>query len=287
MPSTLIDNLTDQEIDALLRDASLQIGLAGPPGVGKTYRCFQTGKVMRKPVWKIQAHSELSPAEILGMHVPEETKFRWEPGPIDLAYTHGGILVLDELIEASGPVKTFLYGACDRGPGGTISYVGRQFVQTKGYQPIATMNGWPNQGGLPAALLDRFDAWVLIAQPSEQQYKLLEPDLRDICRSLYAAAADPMDGPVVTFRMLIGLQKLRKILPLPKAVLSACYGDQQLAHSLLEVVELSDDVEDDDIAAVAEAISEDDNTAAAALASGSDDDDEEWEDDDDDTDDDD
>lgn len=267
------------EIRKVLRDPTIQVGLAGPPGVGKTYALFEIGKKLKKITHKIQAHAELSPAEILGMYVPDGTKFRWEPGPIDVCYSKGGILIVDEIIESSGPVKTFLYGAFDRGPGGTISYVGRTFVQKKGYQPVATMNGYPDQGGLPEALLDRFDAWFLVMEPSEEQYALLEPDLQEICRDSYAGASDPMQGPLVTFRLLLGVQKLRKILPIESAVLAACYSNQTLANSLLEVLELSDPVESD-IVAPAETPEEED------LEDSDDDDDaddeDDWDDDDDD-----
>jgi hypothetical protein len=175
------------------------------------------------------------------------TKFRWEPGPIDICY-QGGILVLDELIEASGPVKTFLYGALDKGPGGTISYVGRTFKQCDGYQVIATMNEYPDQGGLPDALLDRFDAWFVVTEPSPPLYRLLEPDLREICHDSYATAQDVMIGPPITFRMLLSLQRLRKMpaLNIEQAVYAACYSNKMLAQSLYEILQLTGEVEEDD-----------------------------------------
>jgi hypothetical protein len=181
------------------------------------------------------------------MYVPDERKFRWEPGPIDICY-QGGILILDELVEASGPVKTFLYGAIDKGPGGTISYVGRTFVQSDDYQVVATMNEYPDSGGLPEPLLDRFDAWFVMTEPSPPLYRLLEPDLRAICRDSYQTAKDPMLGPPITFRMLLSLQRLRKIptFSLEQAVFAACYSNRTLAASLHEILLLSDGDEAED-----------------------------------------
>ena len=215
--------------------------LAGPYGVGKTTWAFLLAELLKWEAYKIQYHAEMTPSELIGMWVPDNTKFRWEPGPLDLVYTRGGVLIHDEIIEASGPCKTFLYGAFDNGKGGTISYVGKTFAPLKPMKNVATMNGWPYEGGLPDALLDRFDAVFVITKPSPKQLALLEPDLRTICEDLYETAKDPMVGPGVTFRMLMVLQKLRTVLPLEQAVLSACRGNLEQAAAFLEVLAMSGD----------------------------------------------
>lgn len=259
----LIKNATWPEIRKVLQDPTIQVGLFGPPGVGKTFALFEMAKsatastahrkngktrIMPMPqryVGKVQFHSELAPAEVMGMHVPDGDKFRWEPGPGDLAYSQGGLLILDEIDQASGPMKTYLLGLLDRGPGGTISYVGRTFEQAPGYQAVATMNDVPDQGALPEAVLDRFDCWFHVAQPSDEQLRLLDPDLREICADAYLTARDPLRGPDLTFRILFGFQKLRRIMPLEQAALGACYNNKILAGSFLEVLALSDADDDD------------------------------------------
>lgn len=220
--------------------------LAGPPGVGKTTFAFLLADLLKRPPFKIQYHAESTPAELFGMYVPVEKKFDWMPGPLDQAYTQGGILIHDEIMEASGPCKTFLYGCLDNGRGGEISYIGRSFKPQPGMMNIGTMNGWPYEGSLPEALLDRFDATFIITKPGEKQLALLEPDLREICSDSYETAKDPMMGPSITFRMLMSLQTLRTLLPLEQAVMSACHGDAKLAGSFLEVLALGSDGEDDD-----------------------------------------
>lgn len=244
----MIRSASREQVRIALQDPSLQIGLAGPPGIAKTWECFEapvlrvekgkTKLVRPKRVEKLQFHSEYSPAEAMGMYVPAGDSFRWESGPVDLCYSEGGRIILDEINEASGPMKTYLYGLLDRGPGGTISYVGRTFVQQPGYQVVATQNGYPDQGDLPAALLDRFDAWFLLFEPSEEQYQLLEPDVQSLCRLAYEGASDPMEGPEVTFRMLFSFQKLRKVVPYEDALLGATYGNKQLAYNIHELLRM-------------------------------------------------
>jgi DNA polymerase III delta prime subunit len=214
--------------------------VAGPPGVGKTTFCFMMADYLKLPAWKFQCHAESTPSEAFGMYVPKERSFEWVPGPLDQAYSKGGILILDEIVEASGPVKTALYGALDDGRGGEIAYVGRTFVPHKKYKCFATMNGWPYEGGLPEALLDRFDATFILTQPNEQQLALLDADIRDLCLDSYLGARDPMIGPDITYRMWMGLQKLRGILPIDQAALSAAHGNEQLAGIILEALALAD-----------------------------------------------
>lgn len=243
----LILNPSWREMAILMKDSSITLGLAGPPGIGKTSFGFEIAKFLKKPVFKIQFHNEMSPSEVMGMHVPGEGRFMWEPGPGDRAYSEGGLLLLDEINEASGPTKTYCYALLDRGPGGTVSYVGRKFEQKKGYQPFATMNGDPMDGSLPDALLDRFDAWFIVTKPSDNLIKMLELDLQDVCRALYDSAADPMVGPSFTFRMLMAMQKLRKVLNIEQAVLGACKGNQKLAAAFMEQYVLAgDDIEEAD-----------------------------------------
>src|SRR5262245_30683201 len=109
----LIKNATWAQIRQVVADPTIQVGLFGPPGVGKSHSLF-TSELMpvtligaagtrmkthkpRRFIAKVQFHSEMSPAEIMGMHVPDGDKFRWESGPADLAYTRGGLLILDEV----------------------------------------------------------------------------------------------------------------------------------------------------------------------------------------------
>lgn len=219
--------------------------VVGPPGVGKTTWAFLVADLLKLECFKVQYHAEMTPSELFGMYVPVENTFEWMPGPLDMAYTKGGVLVHDEIIEASGPCKTFLYGAFDNGRGGEIDYVGRKFKPIKGGKNIATMNGWPHEGGLSKAFLDRIDATFVMVQPHAKQLETLDPDLREICVDAYDTAKDVMEGPDITFRMLKSFQVLRTILPLEKAVRSAVQGNDTLAKAFLEVLALSGDDDDE------------------------------------------
>jgi midasin (ATPase involved in ribosome maturation) len=248
MPA-LIQPSSHADIYKAIREAKLRSWLlCGPPGVGKTSLCFQVAQLLKWQTWKVQFHSEMAPAEVLGMYVPAETGFDWMDGPLAEAYAHpkGSLLILDEIIEASGPCKTLLYGALDDGPGGTISYAGMRFEPSPNYHVGATMNGWPYEGGLRSVARPiRRD--VRIPRPGPKQLETLDKDLRLICEESYTSTKnDPMEGPDITFRMLKALQKLRKVLPLEQAALAACHGNQTIAYKLAEVLELAGEDDEDD-----------------------------------------
>jgi MoxR-like ATPase len=145
------------------------------------------------------------------------------------------------------PVRRCLYGALDDGPGGTISYAGMRFEPSPHYHVGATMNGWPYEGGLPEALLDRFDATFVVLRPGPKQLETLDRDLKLICEESYTSTKnDPMIGPDISFRMLKAFQKLRKVLPIEQAALAACHGNQTIAYKLAEVLALASEEDDDE-----------------------------------------
>lgn len=249
----LIEPATWEDIEEVATDnPDVIFGLFGPPGIGKTSEAFELGEALEAPyVGKIQCHDELSPAEIMGTLMPGVENV-WIPGAGDLAYREGGLLILDEIDKLSGPCKTYAYGLTDSGPGGTISYVGRIFEQMEGYRVIATMNDDPNNGSLPDALLDRFDAWFFLKEPSERLYNMLDPKLRKYCRRMYKRARDPLAGPDFTFRNFMALQKLVTTLPLDKALLAVCRNNQTLARSMFEALTIGSRQDDDDEATTEE-----------------------------------
>lgn len=246
----IIQNPGWDEIAQLMADVpDLVAGFYGPRGVGKTSFAWELAENLDSPyLGKVQFHDDLSPAEIMGMAFPSKSGYKWEDGPGSLAYANGGILLLDEINAASGPCKTYMYSLLDRGPGGTISYVGRTFEQEDGYLPMATMNGDPNSGELPDAVLDRFDVWFQITRPSDRLLDMLEPDLRAHCLKAYIESEEknPLQGPAFTFRQYMSFQKIRERWPLDKALLAVCRGDQILANSMVETLVILSEEDDDE-----------------------------------------
>lgn len=247
----IIANPTWDEIEQLMSDVpDLVAGFYGPRGVGKTSFAWELAEQMDKPyLGKVQFHDDLSPAEIMGMAFPSKSGYKWEDGPGSLAYANGGILLLDEINAASGPCKTYMYSLLDRGPGGTISYVGRTFEQEEGYLPIATMNGDPNSGELPEAVLDRFDVWFLITRPSDRLLAMITDErLRQHCVSSYTESEEKnaLIGPAFTFRNYMSLQKIWGYWPLDKALLTICRGDQILANSMYETLKILEEPDDEE-----------------------------------------
>lgn len=91
----------------------LPLLLKGPTGCGKTRFVEHMAYSLEKPLITVNCHEDLSAGDLVGrfLLLDGETKFQY--GPAALAVKHGGILYLDEIVEARKDTTVIIHSLTD------------------------------------------------------------------------------------------------------------------------------------------------------------------------------
>jgi MoxR-like ATPase len=185
--------------------------LVGAPGLAKTRLAAAMGRVLGLEQGRVQFTPDLTPADITGVEVLDETpegrRFRFQPGPV-----FQQLLLADEINRASPRTQSALLQAMQEGAvttGGVTRDLPRPFHVLATQNPIEQEGTYP----LPEAQLDRFLAQVTLGYPerADERRVLLETTGYD--------EAPP--AAVLTPEQVIAAQRLAAELPVGTKVVDA------------------------------------------------------------------
>ncbi len=91
----------------------LPILIKGPTGCGKTRFIEFMGQKLKRRVYTVVCHDDLSAADLIGRHLIGEEGTYWQDGPLTKAVREGGICYLDEVIEARKDTTVVLHSLAD------------------------------------------------------------------------------------------------------------------------------------------------------------------------------
>jgi len=91
----------------------LPILIKGPTGCGKTRFIEYMGEKLKRKVYTVVCHDDLSAADLIGRHLINENGTFWQDGPLTKAVREGGICYLDEIIEARKDTTVVLHSLAD------------------------------------------------------------------------------------------------------------------------------------------------------------------------------
>ena len=74
--------------------------LKGPTGCGKTRFVSYMAKELKLPLITVSCHEDLSASDLIGRYIIQNDEVLWSDGPMTAAVRMGGILYLDEVVEA-------------------------------------------------------------------------------------------------------------------------------------------------------------------------------------------
>lgn len=92
---------------------NLPILIKGPTGCGKTRFIEYMGEKLKRSVYTVVCHDDLSAADLVGRHLINDNGTYWQDGPLTKAVREGGICYLDEIIEARKDTTVVLHSLAD------------------------------------------------------------------------------------------------------------------------------------------------------------------------------
>jgi len=91
----------------------LPVLIKGPTGCGKTRFVEHMAARLKRPVYTVACHDDLTAADLVGRHLIGADGTYWQDGPLTRAVREGGICYLDEVIEARKDTTVVLHPLSD------------------------------------------------------------------------------------------------------------------------------------------------------------------------------
>ena len=91
----------------------LPVLLKGPTGCGKSRFVRHMAARLRRPLYTVACHDELSASDLTGRYLIRGDETVWQDGPLTRAVREGGVAYLDEIVEARKDVTVILHPLAD------------------------------------------------------------------------------------------------------------------------------------------------------------------------------
>lgn len=91
----------------------LPVMLTGPTGSGKTRLIQYIAWKLGRPLYTVACHDDLSANDLVGRYIIKGDEVLWVDGPILMALRTGGIVYLDEIVEARKDVTVVIHPLTD------------------------------------------------------------------------------------------------------------------------------------------------------------------------------
>jgi hypothetical protein len=168
---------------------SINIGLWGPAGTGKSYAL----PALFADYETVTLHGHTQPHELLGVREVDGdglggTRTYFSEGPAVRAMVRGIPLILDEFDAAGPELRCLLHQICDpdRSKIKISLSDGRIITPSDGFFVVATMNANPSR--LPDPIRNRF-VWILAATPAQGLIDALPPGIGRYLANAYDSRA--------------------------------------------------------------------------------------------------
>lgn len=138
----------------------LPVLIKGPTGCGKTRFVQHMAERLRRPLYTVACHDDLSAADLVGRHLIGAEGTFWQDGLLTRAVREGAICYLDEVIEARKDTTVILHPLADDRRILPIDATGERLEAAPGFMLVVSYNpGYRNLlKGLKPSTRQRFVA---------------------------------------------------------------------------------------------------------------------------------
>jgi len=91
----------------------LPVLLKGPTGCGKTRLVEHIADSLKRPLYTVACHDDLTATDLVGRHLINHEGTWWQDGPLTKAVREGGICYLDEVVEARRDTTVVIHPLSD------------------------------------------------------------------------------------------------------------------------------------------------------------------------------
>jgi len=91
----------------------MPVMLKGPTGCGKTRFVQHMAYRLKRPLITVACHEDLTASDLVGRYLLKGQETIWVDGPLTLGVKHGGIVYLDEIVEARKDTTVIIHPLSD------------------------------------------------------------------------------------------------------------------------------------------------------------------------------
>lgn len=121
-------------------DAQLPVILKGPTGCGKTRFVAHMAHRLKRPLVTVACHEDLTAADLVGRFLILGDETVWCDGPLTTAVRHGGIVYLDEVVEARNDTLVVIHPLTDDRRLLPIDKLGAMLQAPPGFMLVVSYN---------------------------------------------------------------------------------------------------------------------------------------------------
>jgi nitric oxide reductase NorQ protein len=138
--SSYIASGKEKEIFASAWRQGLPVLLKGPTGCGKTRFVQTMAEVLKRPLYTVACHEDLTAGDLVGRFLLRGGETVWEDGPLTRAVREGAICYLDEVVEARADTTVVIHPLADHRRELNVERIGLQMVAPPEFMLVMSYN---------------------------------------------------------------------------------------------------------------------------------------------------
>ncbi len=118
----------------------LPVMLKGPTGSGKTRLVEYMAWKLEQPLYTVACHDDLSANDLTGRYIIKGDDVEWIDGPLLMAVKNGGIVYLDEVVEARKDTTVVIHPLTDHRRYMLVEKLGKIFYAPENFMLVISYN---------------------------------------------------------------------------------------------------------------------------------------------------